>query len=163
MRLTARVIARAHLLGEPAQSFGIGAASAFGRGAEERRPFQCLARQVGEAGLEFRGELMLPPGENVGPSFDRVFVDRVFVEGNGTPPAIILDGLHRALVPARLADRPPFQHCRDDVVAVLENIRLHHHVLADDPLDRVATAVDQGRQVCDDGGGELAGHRHQLN
>ena len=54
-----------------------------------------------------------------------------------------------------------FKHGRDDVVAVFENIRLHHHVLADDALDRVATAVDQRLQVFDDGGGELAGHRHQ--
>jgi len=66
---------------------------------------------------------------------------------------------HRGFVPIGLAEHPPFQSRRHDVVTVLENIGLHHHVLPDDALDRVPAATDERLQILDDGGGELTRHR----
>ena len=153
------VLARAHPFGEFPQTFRVGAAGALGGGGEERRALQCFAHQIGHAGFEFGGKLVLPSTENVRPGFHRVFIGRVFVDGKHPPPTIVIDVFHRGFVPARLADHAPFQGRRDDVMTVLENIGLYHDVLPDDALDRVTASIDEWLQVLDDGGGELTRHR----
>ncbi len=148
------VRARAHFLGQLAQAFGVGAAGAPGGGGEKFRAFEFLARQIGEAGFKLGRVLVHPAPEDIGPGFDRVFIGGVFVEGKDAAPTIVVDQLHRGLVPVGLTDDAPFENSGDDVVAILEDVGLDDHVFADDPLDRVTAAIDERFEVLDDSGRE---------
>ena len=97
------IITGAYPLGELAQPFGISATGAFGRGGKQTCAFQFFARQVGEPGLEFCRVFMLPAGKDIGPSFDRIFVGRIFINGKDAAPAIVIDEFHGCLVPVGLA------------------------------------------------------------
>ncbi len=59
---------------------------------------------------------------------------------------------HRRFVPLRLAQLSPFQHRGDDIVAILENIRLDREIVADHALDHVTPAIDERLQVFDNSG-----------
>ncbi len=111
------VLAGAHLFGEFPQAFRIGTPGALGGGGEEGRALQCFAHQVGDAGFEFGGKLVLPPAEDIRPGFDRVLVGRVFVDGKYPSPAIVIDVFHRGFVPVAIRRSPaisePPPRCRD--------------------------------------------------
>src|SRR5437763_6332480 len=106
---------------------------------------------------------MLPAAEGVGPRFDGVFVDRVFVESADAAPAIVIDMRHRRLMPVGFAKLPPFHRRGDDIVAVLENVRFHGEIVADDALDHVAPAVHERLQILDNGGGKSPRHWPSYN
>lgn len=45
-------------------------------------------------------------------------------------------------MPARFADKAPFQPGRHDVMTVFENVCFNRKIVADDALDWIAAAVD---------------------
>jgi hypothetical protein len=61
---------------------------------------------------------------------------------------------HGRFVPLRLAQLSPFERGRDDVMAILENIRFHRQIIADDAFDHVAPAVHERLQVLNNSGGK---------
>ena len=99
----------------------------------------------------------------IGPGFDRVFVDGVFVERADAAPAIVVDLRHRRFVPVRFAAQTPFQRRRHDIVAILEDIRFDHEIVAHDPFDRVAPAIDQRRRFSITAVGKARSMGHQSN
>jgi hypothetical protein len=61
-------------------------------------------------------------------------------------------------VPAVFPKNAPFQKCGDDVVAILENVRLDQEILADHALDRITTAINQWFEVLDNSAGKGPWH-----
>ena len=129
-----------------------GVHGALRRPIQQRRPFQYLARQILQASFELGGKLLLPAAEGVGPGLDRVFVDRVFVEGANSPPTVVVDVHHWRFVPLRLTELPPFQGRGNNVVSVLKNIRFHLQVVAHHAFDHVAAAIHERLQILNNGG-----------
>src|SRR5436853_4970087 len=89
--------------------------------------------------LKLRCKLVLPAAKSIGPSLDRVFVNTAIVKRTGTTPAIVIDKTHWRFVPAGFAENAPFQKCGDDVVTILENVRLDDEIVAGHGFDRIAT------------------------
>ena len=62
-----------------------------------------------------------------------------------------------------LAEFFPFQRCRHDVVAILENVRFDRQVVAGDAPDHVAPAVDERLHILDNSSGKGPGHGPSIN
>lgn len=161
-----RRVSFAHLPGQRAQPLRVELLAAKLRQSGpffyELRPLQRLALEIRLRRFKLRLELMLPRPKSVAPRFHRVLVHAVGKEcADASPPVIsIRYRQHRRLVPARLALLAPLQQRRDQVVPVLEDIRLHQQILAHRALDRVPAPVKQRIDVLDNNGWRMKRHGH---
>ena len=113
------------------------------------------------AGLALERDVVMPRAERVGPALRACTRSACCARAtNVAAPAVVVDELHRRLAP-RVAPRSRyFEHGRERVVALAEDVGLDLEALADDAFDRVAPAVDLGpHRLDDDGRARRAGRR----
>ena len=135
-----------------------GIARALGGGLDQRCALHGFAPQRRNASLKFGRELALPSPKCVGPCFDGVFVDGVVIKRANTAPAVVIDKDHGRLPPLLFSENSPLQDGRDNIVPVLENVRLNNEIFANDAFYWISPAIDQWLQVFDDRGRK--GPRH---
>ncbi|GIX28173.1 MAG: hypothetical protein KatS3mg123_2054 [Burkholderiales bacterium] len=87
------------------------------------------------------GEIVPPGQEGVHPGGHGVAVAAQALHRKAPAPAVVAQGLHRPLMPLVFRLVAVAQHAGQHVVAVGEGVGLHHHPLADHPLDGEAAAV----------------------
>jgi len=157
--------ALANLVGQHDETFGI----AFlilvlrqpCRSRHEARTFEDFAGEILLSGLEFYLKLMLPRPEVIAPRLDGVFVDRVLKDREDpapTVPVIGVDALHGGLIPFQVPLLAPLQQGGDDIMPVLEHIRLDHDVLPYGAFDRIPAALDERRDGFDHGRRRAGSH-----
>src|SRR4029453_7040827 len=110
---------------------------------------------------ELRCELVLPRAERVAPSLDRE-VMRPHIEKRARSAPVILrpglDAFHWRFVPFLRAGQAPFQHRENDVVPILEDIRVNREIFPNRTFHRVAPAVDQRTNILDDDSWRMKTH-----
>src|SRR5690606_28065820 len=95
-------------------------------------------------------QVAAPGAERVDPALHGVEVPAEPIHGERGAPAVVAYRLHLDGVPAARAGAAPEQSRADQVVAVREDIGLHDHALAGDPLDGEPATVDLGPYVFND-------------
>src|SRR5262249_49938334 len=115
---------------------------AFSRTFDQLRSLERFGVQIGDAGLEFFCEFVAPALEDIGPRFNRVLISSDLVKRTDSAPPIIIDKPHRAPAPVGSTDEPPFQGRRYDIMPIFENIGFNREIVARDPFDWIAAAVD---------------------
>ena len=104
-----------------------------------------------DAGVDLPGQLVTPGGPLVDPGPDPEVVSTHDLGHERRLPPIEtgVGRLHRDLDPSRRARRPVRHDHPEPVVAVREHAGTDDDRLADDPLDRMPTAVDDGGDLVD--------------
>jgi hypothetical protein len=120
------------------------------RAADERQSCTEGAGQLLVPGLALL-EVGEPRAVRLGERLDGVDVAARGRQGERTGPAVVVDVAHRALAPGLVA-APISQEGDEHVVAFLEDVGGDLQLCADLALDRVAAAVDGGRDGLDDDG-----------
>jgi hypothetical protein len=90
-------------------------------------------------------------------------VNGLIVQSANAAPSIVINEIHRRFPPCALSKDTPFQGRCHDVVPILENVRFHNQVFANDALYRVAPAVDKRLQILDDNGRKSPSHEPSIN
>jgi hypothetical protein len=93
-----------------------------------------------------------PGPERIGEGLDRVVIPSDRVEPEGAGPAVVVHVPHRRLEPHALVSTAIAHEREQHIVAVLEDVRGDLEDRADLALDRIAAAVDGGRDALDDDG-----------
>src|SRR5262245_15695098 len=74
-------------------------------------------------------------------------MNSLIVESARAAPPIIIDKRHRRFPPRPLANHTPLQNCRNDVMAILENVGFDYEIFAYNSLDWRTAAINQRLHV----------------
>jgi len=125
-----------------------------------------LRRDADVLGVRAAREIVPPRQEMVDPGGHRVAVAPRFGDRERAAPAVVAQRRHRRLAPLDLVVAAPAQAAGEHVVTVGEAVGLDVDLVADDALDRKASAVDRRRDALDDGAavagrGDVRRRRHR--
>ena len=136
---------RAGRLGHPP----VGALQAPGRVPQQRRALGELALEVLLPGGQLALDLVAPRREPVHPRLDLEAVDPERARRELAPPAVRRELQHRLLGEAARPGRPVPHRGPQGLVAVADEVALHHHGVADRALGGPAAPLDGGLDVVD--------------
>jgi hypothetical protein len=117
--------------------------------AVERGALRELAREVLLLRLDLALDLVAPRRVPVDPGLDRELPAAAAVRDEARRPAVVALEAHTYFLPAPLALAPVLDGDAEHLVPVAEDVGRDVDLLADRPLDRVASSVDLRRHALD--------------